>query len=157
LRRQMRRYLRRALVQGGHSMRRAIGFSLGVLASLLVPCLVLLATGKTLPFGNASSATALRALTPNDVEELVAPIALYPHALLAQRLPASMEPRELLDAGNWLAANQGLDAGERARAGERIGFSVPIRSLLQFPTVLDMMCSQMDWTRQLGEAMRANP
>ena len=138
-------------------LRRAIGFSLGVFASLLVPCLILLATGNTLPFGTASSATALRAMTTNDLEELVAPIALYPDALLAQILPASMEPHELLDAGNWLVENPGLDPAERARAGEDLGFSVPIRSLLQFPTVLDLMCSQMDWTRQLGEAMRASP
>jgi uncharacterized protein DUF3300 len=138
-------------------LRRAMGFSLGVLGALLVPCLVLLATGQTLPFARASSATALRALTTSDVEELVAPIALYPDALLAQILPASMEPHELLDAGNWLVKNQALDSGDRARAGEELGFSVPIRSLLQFPTVLDMMCSQMDWTRQLGEAMRESP
>ena len=138
-------------------LRRAAIFSLGVLGSLLVPCLLLLATGQTLPFATASSATPLRPLTASDVEELVAPIALYPDALLAQVLPASMEPRELLEAGNWLVENQALDAVERARAGKHLGFSVPIRSLLQFPTVLDMMCSQMDWTRQLGEAMRASP
>lgn len=138
-------------------LRRAMGYSLGVLASLLVPCVALLVTGQTLPFGNARSATPQRALTVNDVEELVAPIALYPDALLAQILPASMEPQQLLDAGNWLAENQAFGAAERARAGEDLGFSVPIRSLLQFPAVLDMMCSQMDWTRQLGEAMRASP
>jgi hypothetical protein len=138
-------------------LRRAVSYSLGVLTLLLVPCVLLLVTGQTLPFGTARSATPLRQLTTGDIEELVAPIALYPDALLAQMLPASMESQQLLDAGNWLVQNQALDLGARARAGEELGFSAPIRSLLQFPVVLDMMCSQMDWTRQLGEAMRARP
>src|SRR4029079_1829041 len=49
------------------------------------------------------------------------------------------------------------DRRDRARAAADLGYSAPIRSLLQFPSVIDMMCSQMDWTRQLGEAMRASP
>jgi hypothetical protein len=142
---------------GTRRLRRAILFALGVLGALVVPCVLLLTTGQALPFGTATSATPPRALTSGDIEELVAPIALYPDALLAQMLTASAQPQEVLDAGNWLVQNEALDAAARLRASTAMAFSTPVRSLLQFPAVLDMMCSQMDWTRQVGDALRANP
>jgi hypothetical protein len=150
--------------QGGRNMsggrrrlRRATLFALSVLGALVVPCVILLTTGQALPFGTATSATPPRALTPGDIEELVAPIALYPDAVLAQMLAASAQPQEVLDAGNWLVQNEALDAPARLRASAAMAFSTPVRSLLQFPAVLDMMCSQMDWTWQLGKALHASP
>jgi hypothetical protein len=134
-----------------------LSFALAVLGALLIPCVVLLATGGPLPFGTATSATPLRALTSHDIEGVVAPIALYPDALLAQMLAASSRPQEVLDAGTWLLHHSTLEPEERARAAAELGFGSPVLTLLQFPTVLDMMCSQIDWTRQLGEAMRGSP
>jgi hypothetical protein len=93
---------------------------------------------------------------PDALEELLAPIALYPDALLSQVLAASINSQEVLDAGNWLLENQDLTGDARDAAAEKIGFGPAMRALLQFPTVVDMMCQEMDWTRQLGSAFTSD-
>jgi hypothetical protein len=96
--------------------------------------------------------------TPQQLDELLAPIALYPDALLGQVLGASENPQEVIDAGNWmgLKENQGLKGDALDKATKKAGFSPPMQSLLHFPDVVDMMANQIDWTRQLGQAMKAD-
>jgi hypothetical protein len=93
---------------------------------------------------------------PDALEELLAPIALYPDALLSQILAASINSQEVLDGGNWLIENQDLNGDALDAAAEKVGFGPAMRALLQFPTVVDMMCQQMDWTRQLGSAFTSD-
>jgi hypothetical protein len=93
---------------------------------------------------------------PDALEELLAPIALYPDALLAQVLAASINAQEVLDAGNWLLQNQTLTGDALDAAAEKAGFGPATRALVQFPTVVDMMCQQIDWTRQLGSAFTSD-
>jgi hypothetical protein len=94
--------------------------------------------------------------SPDALEELVAPIALYPDALLGQILAASVNPQEVLDAGNWLLQNQALAGDELDAAAEKAGFGPAMRALVKFPTVVDMMCQEIDWTRQLGSAFTSD-
>jgi uncharacterized protein DUF3300 len=94
--------------------------------------------------------------TPDALEELLAPIALYPDALLGQMLAASVNAQEVLDGGNWLLANQDLDAAALDAAALQVGFGPAMSALLHFPTVVDMMCQQIDWTRQLGSAFTSD-
>ncbi|HQR57111.1 MAG TPA: DUF3300 domain-containing protein [Burkholderiaceae bacterium] len=94
--------------------------------------------------------------TPEALEELLAPIALYPDSMLAQVLIASTNPQEVLDAGNWLLQNQGLKGKALDEAALKVGFTPPIRALLQFPETVDMMCMQLDWTTELGQAFTAD-
>ena len=98
-------------------------------------------------------------LTPNELtwspeamEDLLAPVALYPDVVLGQVLVASTNPQEVLDAGNWLLQNQGLQANALDEAARQVGFTPPVRGLLQSPEVVDMMCSQLGWTTELGQA-----
>src|SRR5678815_3340730 len=84
------------------------------------------------------------------LEELLAPIALYPDQLLAQILAASINSQEVLDGGNWLIQNQNLTGKDLDAAAEKAGFGPAMRALLPFPTVVDMMCEQIDWTKQVG-------
>ncbi|HEX5047906.1 MAG TPA: DUF3300 domain-containing protein, partial [Gammaproteobacteria bacterium] len=93
---------------------------------------------------------------PDALEELLAPIALYPDALLSQVLAASVNSQEVLDAGNWLLENQDLSGTALDAAAEKVGFGPAMRALLGFPTVVDMMCQEMDWTRQLGSAFSSD-
>jgi len=93
---------------------------------------------------------------PDALEELVAPIALYPDQLLTQILAASVNSQEVLDGGNWLLENQTLKGDDLDTAAQKVGFGAPMRALLQFPTVVDMMCQQIDWTRQLGAAFTSD-
>ena len=92
------------------------------------------------------------AWTPEQLEALAAPIALYPDPVLAQVLIASTNPQEVMDAGNWLLQNQGLEGKALDDASAAAGFTPPTRALIQFPQVVDMMCLQIDWTAELGQA-----
>lgn len=90
--------------------------------------------------------------TPEVLENLLAPVALYPDVILAQVLVASTNPQEVLDAGNWLLENDSLEGEALDEAAQQAGFTPPIRALLQFPLVVDMMCQDLDWTADLGQA-----
>jgi hypothetical protein len=90
------------------------------------------------------------------VDDLVAPIALYPDQLLAQILTASTNAQEVLDGGNWLLQNQNLKGDALTNAAKQAGFSPSVQYLVAFPQVVDNMCQQIDWTRQLGQAFQAD-
>jgi len=94
--------------------------------------------------------------TPEALEELLAPVALYPDVVLGHVLTAATNPQEVLDAGNWLIENQELDGAAIDDAAGQLGLSPSVRALLQFPEALDMMCMQMDWTTELGQAFTAD-
>ncbi|MGI9246317.1 MAG: DUF3300 domain-containing protein [Steroidobacteraceae bacterium] len=96
------------------------------------------------------------AWTPEALEELLAPIALYPDPVLSQVLIAATNPQEVLDAGNWLIENDGLDGKSLDDAAAKIGFTPPVRALLQFPQTVDLMCMEMGWTTELGQAFIAD-
>jgi hypothetical protein len=109
------------------------------------------------PAPEATAATAApTSWTPEALEELLAPVALYPDPILSQVLIASTNPQEVLDAGNWLLQNQGLKGKALADAGTKVGFTPPALALLQFPDTLDMMCRELDWTTELGQAFTAD-
>src|SRR5262252_5206821 len=93
---------------------------------------------------------------PDALEELVAPIALYPDQLLVQILAASINSQEVLDGGNWLLQNQNLTGNDLDAAAQKVGFGPAMRALLPFPTIVDMMCQEIDWTRQLGSAFSSD-
>jgi Protein of unknown function (DUF3300) len=90
--------------------------------------------------------------SPEALEDLLAPIALYPDPVLAQLLIAATNPQEVLDAGNWLIANPDLSGKPLDQATESSGFTLPMRSLMQFPEVVDKLCMNMPWTEELGQA-----
>ncbi len=96
------------------------------------------------------------AWSPESLEELLAPIALYPDPVLAQVLATSTNPQEVLDAGNWLLQNADLEGKELEAAATTAGFTPPMVAMVQFPTVVDMMCMEMDWTTELGAAFQAD-
>ena len=90
------------------------------------------------------------------VDDLVAPIALYPDQLLAQILTASINSQEVLDGGNWLLQNQNLKGDALTNAATKAGFSPSMQYLMSFPQVVDNMCQQIDWTRELGQAFQTD-
>ena len=96
------------------------------------------------------------AMTPEKLDKLLAPIALYPDALLMQVLAASVNSQEVLDGGNWLLQNKTLQGDQLDSASKSAGFGPAMQALMHFPQVVDMLCSEMDWTNQLGDAFNAN-
>ena len=92
---------------------------------------------------------------PISIDDLVAPIALYPDQLLAQILAASTNAQEVLDGGNWLL-QQNLKGDALTNAAKQAGFSPSVQYLMSFPQVVDNMCQQIDWTRELGQNFQAD-
>jgi hypothetical protein len=104
----------------------------------------------------AQAAVTQAPSSPEALEELLAPIALYPDQLLTQILAASINSQEVLDGGNWLIQNEKLTGKELDAAAEKAGFGPAMRALVHFPTIVDMMCEQLDWTKQLGSAFNSD-
>ena len=103
-----------------------------------------------------TAAEVTRTWTPEALEELLAPVALYPDPVLSQVLIASTNPQEVLDAGNWLLQNTSLKGNALDDAAAAAGFTPPMRALVQFPETVDMMCMELGWTTELGEAFVAD-
>jgi hypothetical protein len=93
-------------------------------------------------------------LTPDQLDHLVAPIALYPDPLLAQVLTASTFWSEIPEAATWAQQHSYLhgDALAQAMEADHLQWDPSILALLQFPSVLEMMARDMVWTEQLGSA-----
>ena len=105
---------------------------------------------------NLASANQAANQAPISVDDLVAPIALYPDQLLGQVLTAAMNPQEVLDGGNWLIQNQNLKGDALIDAAKQAGFGASMQYLMAFPQVVDNMCQEMNWTTQLGEAFKTD-
>jgi hypothetical protein len=103
-----------------------------------------------------TAADVKRTWSPEALEELLAPVALYPDPVLSQVLIASTNPQEVLDAGNWLLQNTSLKGKALDDAAAAAGFTPPMRALVQFPETVDMMCMELGWTTELGEAFVAD-
>lgn len=104
-------------------------------------------------FGSSLSAQAPSA---QELDQLLAPIALYPDALLAQITTASTNPQEILDVDNWLQQNAGLTGSALTDAAERQGFDAAFIALVNFPDVLGMMAENIDDYAAIGQAFSAD-
>jgi hypothetical protein len=83
---------------------------------------------------------------------MLAPVALYPDELLVQVLMAATYPLEVVQAFRWVQANAGLGGDQFAIALEQQGWDPSVKSLVNFPSVLQMMNDRLDWTQRLGDA-----
>lgn len=92
------------------------------------------------------------AFTQEDLDQMLAPIALYPDSLLAQVLMASTYPLEVVQAARFVDSRPGLQGDELARAIAPMPWDPSVKSLAQFPSVLAMMNDKLDWTQRLGDA-----
>src|SRR5271167_119385 len=87
-----------------------------------------------------------------ELQGLVAPIALYPDALVAQILSASTFPDQVAVADNWLQTNKSLTGSALSQAVNKQSWDPSVKALTQFPSVLDKMVQSLAWTSSLGEA-----
>ncbi len=91
--------------------------------------------------------------TPQQLDQLLAPIALYPDSLLAQITTASTNPQEILDVNNWLAQNHNLTLSQLTAAAQQQGFDPAFIALVGFPQVLGMMAENIDDYAAIGAAV----
>jgi hypothetical protein len=107
------------------------------------------------PSPSPSQPSSDELLKPEQLEALVAPIALYPDALLANMLAAATYPLEVVEADRWVKENKKLKGGQLTTEAGKQGWDDSVKALVATPTVLDMMSDKLDWTKSLGDAMLA--
>jgi len=90
--------------------------------------------------------------TAAELQALVAPIALYPDALVAQILSGSTFPDQIAIADNWLQTNKALTGSALTQAVNKQTWDPSVKALTQFPDVLNKMAQSLAWTSSLGEA-----
>ena len=91
-----------------------------------------------------------------ELEQIVAPIALHPDPLVSQILMASTYPLEVVQAERWAKQNASLKGDALTAALEKQQWDPSVKSLVNFPQVLTMMSEKLDWTQKLGDAFLAD-
>src|SRR4029453_740165 len=96
-------------------------------------------------------------MSANELQALGAPIALYPDALVAQILAASTFPDQVAIADYWLQQNRNLSGGPLAQAVDKQSWDASVKALTGFPSILDNLAKNLNWTSSLGEAYHNQP
>jgi hypothetical protein len=104
------------------------------------------------PAGPINPDTVTAKQTPEELNQLVAPIALYPDALVAQVLAASVYPTEIVEADRWMQTQTGVTGEALAQKVDQMPWDPSVKALTQFPSVLSNMDKNLSWTSSLGEA-----
>jgi len=94
-------------------------------------------------------------LSPQQLDDLVAPIALYPDTILSQILAASTYPIEVVEAQQWLQQNRGLKGQQLLDAAKQQNWDPSVQALVVFPDVLTRLNQDVRWTTDLGNAFLA--
>src|SRR5712664_953968 len=129
---------------------------------LLLCCLLVRFTAQAESFGptgqsdEQSPASPVKP-SPKELQQLVAPIALYPDALVAQILAASTYPTEIVEADRWMQRHSDLKGEKLAKEVDKQDWDPSVKALAQFPSVLENMDKNLSWTSSLGEAYANQP
>jgi hypothetical protein len=138
--------LSKAVSTASQALLRAIWHKLARVASVCA-CLLVAFASMAVP------ARAAVLLSPPQLEQLVAPVALYPDSLLSQVLMASTYPLEVVEAARWRASQPRVMSDSQLSAAlYNEPWDPSVKSLAAFPDVLRMMSDKIDWTEQLGDA-----
>src|ERR1700688_2672838 len=124
---------------------------------LLLCCLLVRFTAQAESFGptgqsNEQPPTVPVQLSAQELQQLVAPIALYPDALVAQILAASTYPTEIVEADRWMQSHSDLKGEKLAGKVDKQSWDPSVKALTQFPSVLENMDKNLSWTSSLGDA-----
>lgn len=101
---------------------------------------------EAMPVGEA-------AFSQEQLDQMLAPVALYPDALLSQILVAATYPLEIVEAARWSRANPQLEGEEAVEAVAGMNWDPSVKALVAFPEILQRMDEDLEWTRSLGDAM----
>jgi uncharacterized protein DUF3300 len=102
--------------------------------------------------GQTSDGQAYTTQTPEQLQQLVAPIALYPDSLVAQILAATTFPAEVVEADRWVQAHPDLKGDDLGKAVDQMSWDPSVKALTGFPSVLGNMDKNISWTSSLGDA-----
>src|ERR1700691_4150174 len=124
--------------------------TLTVLCMVTVPYASSVAMAQALP--QAQGDAQVQFLTPEQLDSLVAPIALYPDPLLSQVLAASTYPLEIVEAQQWLQQNRNLSSQQLVEAAKQQNWDPSVQLLVAFPEVMALVTRDVRWTTDLGKA-----
>ncbi|HSB24644.1 MAG TPA: DUF3300 domain-containing protein, partial [Burkholderiaceae bacterium] len=113
-------------------------------------------TAKPPPIAASAPRSASATFSKEQLEQLVAPIALYPDSLLSQVLMAATYPADVAEAANWSKANKDMKGDAAVQAVQDKPWDPSVQSLAAFPQVLQPMGDQPDWVQNLGDAFLAS-
>ncbi|MBI5589222.1 MAG: DUF3300 domain-containing protein [Deltaproteobacteria bacterium] len=121
---------------------------------LMRTCLWLLVLSLMIPaYGFAQDAgTGPPVFRQEELDQMLAPIALYPDSLLIQVFMAATYPLEVVQASRWVSQNPNLKGKNLAAALEQKYWDPSVKSLVNFPSVLAMMNDKLEWTQNIGDA-----
>src|SRR5688572_33464303 len=141
-------------------MRHALELHWPILAVLALAQLLPASHAQNAPQPQTDSAQATTAtqpapFKPEELEQIVAPIALYPDSLLAQIFMASTYPLEIVQAARWSKEHPEVKGEAVAGAVQSQTWDPSVKSLVAFPSVLAQMNEKIDWTQKLGDAFLA--
>jgi hypothetical protein len=122
------------------SRRRMLVLSLATLAVVALPA-------------HGQAPTERQPFSPAELDQMLAPIALYDDALLSQVLMAASYPLEIVEAARWSQANPNLKGDAAVTAVADKTWDVSVKSLVAFPSILKQLNDHLDWTQKLGDAL----
>jgi uncharacterized membrane protein YgcG len=124
------------------------------MALLMSWCLVLVSLPEGFAFqaGELPSPPQAAKQSPEQLQQLVAPIALYPDALVAQIMAAATYPEEIVEAGKWMEKHKDLQGEKLGKEVNKQHWDASVKALTQFPAVLANMNQNLAWTSELGDA-----
>jgi hypothetical protein len=133
------------------------GFSIGCALLMAGLGTTLVAQPAGPPPQQADPQAQAQPLSPQQLDNLVAPIALYPDPLLGQVLAATTYPVEIVEAQQWLQGNAGLQGQQLIDAAKQQNWDASVQALVAMPDVLGKLNQDIRWTTDLGNAFLAQP
>ncbi len=123
-----------------------------VFTQALIVVLVMLLAAPLGVFAQANEETHNQTYSKAELDQMLAPIALYPDSLLAQILVAATYPGQVVEADRWVKENKGLSGDQLNAALDKMDWDLSVKALAPYPQILAMMDKDLDWTTKLGEA-----
>ncbi len=136
----------------GWTIRRGLGLLLSLSLFLTTLPEGLLARQDTSTPPASSQEPQYATKTPEQLQQVVAPIALYPDSLVAQILAAATFPEQVVEADRWVQAHPNLKGDALAKAVNQQPWDPSVKALTAFPSVLEKMDKDLSWTSTLGDA-----
>jgi hypothetical protein len=116
-----------------------------------------LPAGQDAAAGDGQAVPEQPAFTQAELDKLLAPVALYPDALLAQLLPASAYPLDIVQADRWLSRNKAAVAKGDFSGADAQNWDPTVKAMARFPDIIRKMSDDLDWTSDLGDAFVNQP
>ena len=109
-------------------------------------------TSSTAVAGQQKTSAGQKLFSQAELDQMLAPVALYPDTVLSHVLIAATYPLEIVKATRWLSSQKGMTSEQALKAAENEPWDPSVRALVAFPPLLTKMNNELEWTQKLGDA-----